>query len=51
MITHSAVQSSTLLIIHNDHPFSCPIIYMNYIHNAILFIDISTILDTNKLIL
>ena len=33
-------------ITSNDRPFCCPIIYINRIHNAILFIDTSTMLDT-----
>ena len=38
-------------ITSNDRSFDCPIIYVDTIHNAILFIDILTMFDTIKLIL
>ena len=34
----------------NDCSFVCPVIYTDSIHNAILFIDTSIMLDTTKLI-
>ena len=36
------------IITSNDRQFDCPIINMNTIHNAILFIDTSTMRDTIK---
>ena len=33
-------------ITSHDHPFGCPIIYTDTIHNAILFTDTLTIFDT-----
>ena len=38
-------------IISNDRSFCCPMIYIDIIYNAILFIDISTMCDTTELIL
>ena len=35
----------------NDRSFGCPVIYTDTIHNAVLFIDTSTMLDTTKIIL
>ena len=38
-------------ITRSDHFVGCPIIYTDTIHNDILFINTSTMLDTAKLIL
>ena len=45
------ISPTTIFITSNDHSFGCPVIYMDTIHDAILFTDTSTIRDTIKLII
>ena len=43
-------EKPNIYITSNDRPFGCPIITSTQIHNAILLIDTSTVLDTMRLI-